>query len=1111
MTARTQLLPILALTVTTAWSSAQTVPFSVLDNVEGSWVNLNAVPIRPMVRLADNTIYAVNTHRSTVERFAGATTTPLSVFPVPWAPVSIALWSGQFGSYSSPEELLVVCRSTYSLVRLERATGKTLRILELPTEPGDILVDEAHGRAFISCSGADAVVQVDLATNVITRTYSAKNDAAFQCKHPLFLSFDAQGKVLVAPLLSGNNSTPERDTVGPGAGAREANDKVLALTVGAVLPDVDLLQIDPNANPAVNAVAKGTGSVLFAHGTNPQTGKLWQLNTQANNAVPNPQSEPGIRGNIVKNALTITTPTIPAQTVHTFVDLDTAATGSLDPLHTVGQPYALAFKSNGNGFITGLLTDRVTVLDQNGAFVGDWFLVDGAIPRGILLDSSETVAFVYCWGTNQIRTYRVGNHASLVTYALSYDPAPASIQAGRALFYDASHSLHNNASCATCHIEGRTDMLAWTLSDLPKDDKGPLITQTLAGIEKLAPFHWRGERPQLIDFNAAFDGLLGGAPLAVGAPTFEFDNFQKFVFSIQNPANPNENSSRVVDPAIASPGIATGIVADATAGQQEFQNTIVFGGLFACADCHALPTGTSGDIFNVNPALTKPKRSHLKITPYNELWRKQQPTVFVDVPGEVPSTPRALLGGGVSHAGLIADLASFVSAVGDPVNIMSHPQQHADVTSFVYQIDQGLAPAVHRAFHLSAATVATVGPLLQNYLATQVANRNCDVAVIGTVSSGSTVTPLRWAWDRSAGLYRSETNATRTLQDFLNAAPAGNESYVFVALPVGMAEHFAIDEDLDGLLNGSDPQPLVPDTTVFGTTPPQVTLGPNVQWVTARAARLRFETDQPATYTLTATTVDSANVAHTVTMSSDVFSKVHTPVITGLLPSTPYTVPAVDFWYSLTLTVTGRAGTWSQSSTGNLFKSGNFTQSPLAGGADDGRNDTIVSSLDWATPPAVTTSTTPFDATANVIVDFKQMGPPALHAQHRVAIATVLVNGVKRSDFVPTAGCYIFGAIQITGGNTLHASGAFLVSDPTDATGLTHLGFQQPNLVIGTSETVTLNIEAILEVTDDAAFKLAAGQGGATLMVPTPGARAFTKWSFPDTPKLARSVSAIDP
>jgi len=59
-----------------------------------------------------------------------------------------------------------------------------------------------------------------------------------------------------------------------------------------------------------------------------------------------------------------------------------------------------------------------------------------------------------------------------------------------------------------------------------------------------------------------------------------------------------------------------------------------------------------------------------------------------------------------------------------------------------------------------------------------------------------------------------------------------------------------------------------------------------------------------------------------------------------------------------------------------------------------------------------------------------------------------------------------------------------------------------------------LNIEAILEVTSDAAFATAVanGQASGILVVPTPGgARSFTKWSFPDTPKLAREVSAIDP
>ena len=46
-----------------------------------------------------------------------------------------------------------------------------------------------------------------------------------------------------------------------------------------------------------------------------------------------------------------------------------------------------------------------------------------------------------------------------------------------------------------------------------KDRKGIMVTQDLRSIEEVAPYHWRGERRDLIDFNGAFEDLLHGAPL----------------------------------------------------------------------------------------------------------------------------------------------------------------------------------------------------------------------------------------------------------------------------------------------------------------------------------------------------------------------------------------------------------------------------------------------------------------------------------------------------------------------------------------------------------------------------------------------------------------------
>ena len=163
--------------------------------------------------------------------------------------------------------------------------------------------------------------------------------------------------------------------------------------------------------------------------------------------------------------------------------------------------------------MTGLLTDNVVQYTAAGAFVREWNV--GSIPRGIRVSAAGDRVWVYLWGSNTIELWDLvpGTPVLLTTLDVGHDPTPLERQQGRAVFFSAANSMHNNASCATCHIETESDLLAWDLSNLPLDDKGPLVTQTMRGIGNLEPLHWRGERRHLIDFNGAFDGLLGGATL----------------------------------------------------------------------------------------------------------------------------------------------------------------------------------------------------------------------------------------------------------------------------------------------------------------------------------------------------------------------------------------------------------------------------------------------------------------------------------------------------------------------------------------------------------------------------------------------------------------------
>src|SRR4029077_920071 len=65
--------------------------------------------------------------------------------------------------------------------------------------------------------------------------------------------------------------------------------------------------------------------------------------------------------------------------------------------------------------------------------------------------------------------------------------------------------------------------------------KGPMITQTLQDIIGHEPFHWRGDRDGLEQFNSTFTNLQGAAS---SLTTNEMKEFKDFLASIHFPPNP---------------------------------------------------------------------------------------------------------------------------------------------------------------------------------------------------------------------------------------------------------------------------------------------------------------------------------------------------------------------------------------------------------------------------------------------------------------------------------------------------------------------------------------------------------------------------------------------
>lgn len=838
-------------------------PYRVLDRVEGAHIDLALLPVRPLHRTDSGELYAVDSERSELLAF-DASGAERGVVRVPWGPVAVTSWRSSSGG---PEALLVVCRGSHSLAVIDAASLQLTGLLPLPAEPADIVIEPSSNHAFVAGSALDVVVEIDVAAGLTVAEY------AIPSKRPTFLAVDGS-TVLVAPMLSGNNSMADTGDglLDVGAGrVLDLEDPAQALQG---LPDHDLFRITPGAGTA--AVATDTGAVLFAVGVHPSTGQVWQLGTEANNKDPLNPGEPAIRGIFIENrvALLDLSPgsIVAPSTVLNLDDTNPAVPGvQYSAQRSVGQPYALAFDGQGHGYVAGLLTSNVVELDANGTFVREWDV--GLNPRGLAVDDAGETLYVYAWNRRRVEVFDLApaNPSLASSLDLGPDPTADVLAEGRRQFFDGTRSLHGNASCASCHIETESDFLIWDLGDLPYDDKGALATQTLRGIADLGPFHWRGERPLLEDFNDAFDGLMGDEPLNTG-PGSDFEAFEAYLFSLEQPANPNQDRDRVVAARGTFKNLGKLVQGDAVLGQDQYFDVQTTPGVGSCNACHTLPTGTANEVTLDEPDLEIPRRNHFVVASFNGIWRKEQSTLETVILAGGVTEQRPTLGSGVAASGLKDSLLDFVRI---PL-FQGSDQLRRNIAAFVHQADSGLAPAVHASYLLRGASATAQGAQVRGYLLRQAAAENCDVAVIGSVDLGSGAREIAWTWDRASGLFSPDdsTVAPRPLDFFIDQALAGTGSNLILGLPVGLAERFATDRDLDGLLGGdelalgTDPgdpdtdgdgdldgsevanggDPLDPGQGASDTSAPVVS-DVRVVFVTGSVAKIQFRSNELTTWT----------------------------------------------------------------------------------------------------------------------------------------------------------------------------------------------------------------------------------------------------------------------
>jgi hypothetical protein len=357
---------------------------------------------------------------------------------------------------------------------------------------------------------------------------------------------------------------------------------------------------------------------------------------------------------------------------------------------------------------------------------------------------------------------------------------PDAISKGRPFLYDAPASSSNGeAACASCHMFGDTDTLAWDLGNPDADIvetpinvkgkraapttingngdvarlhplKGPMVTQTMRGMVNHGTMHWRGDRvsgyfgtdtsagppydSQLAfkNFIVAFDGLLGRDTQIADA---DMQTFSDFALSIVMPPNPIRNLDNSRTDAQAR-GLAFFMGCDGLdsvtgapvacqdgrppAGGGHFADGVAgIGRGNPCEGCHRLDPA-SGFFGTDGEMAFGGQLQTMKIPQLRNLYTK---VGMFGVLGDGTSRGPQVRSTGFQNGGAVDTVFRFVSAplfqpnAAGTTGFIGGDDQRRDVEQFILAFDTDLAPIVGQQITLDATNAAVTGPRIDLLIA----------------------------------------------------------------------------------------------------------------------------------------------------------------------------------------------------------------------------------------------------------------------------------------------------------------------------------------------------------------------------------------------------------
>ena len=650
------------------------------------------------------------------------------------------------------------------------------------------------------------------------------------------------------------------------------------------LPDEDVFVIDALAPRPVQLAGSqgsfsGVGTILYNMAVNPVTGHIYVSNTDALNdhrfEGPGDFAGHSVRGHHNLSRISVLGPAgVVTRHLNKHIDYSTccAPVPNAENRLSLALPTGLVVSADGRKiYVAALGSSKIGIYDtaalEDDSFfpnAADQIQLSGGGPTGLVLDERNDRLYVLTRFDDAITSVDVKKRLEIAKTKL-FNPEPDTIVRGRHFMYDATLSSKGDSACASCHVFGDNDSLAWDLGNpdqplKPNNNpvrlnvvpppslpnvfeplKGPMTTQSLRGLANQGPEHWRGDRtgsataPNIqpdsgaFDEHEAFRQFQGGFTDLIGTPgelaPQDMAAFTDFALQLTYPPNPVRNLDDSLTPQQAL-------------GHDTFFNrnvVTVVEGKTPCQGCHRTdPNGNaefgvefpgffgtdgvsgregSGEVFKIAHFRNAYTKIGMFGAPASQLLPNGQPLIE-PVPGLSGFQGDQVRGFGYSHTGEFDIIPRFLSAFSFTQNTPSgfNPQGFPSaeaglplrraVESFLFAFDSNLKPIVGQQITLNSHNGDVVGQRIDLLIARAEAG-DCDLVVKGDLDD----TRLGFLY-MGHGQFRPDTVRQPAVTDTVMRATVKGPRDVltYTCVPPGSGYRIGIDRNDDGVLDRDSPR-----------------------------------------------------------------------------------------------------------------------------------------------------------------------------------------------------------------------------------------------------------------------------------------------------------------